>query len=329
MKKYTLILFISIFLTNYIGCKTDGAIKDLPNNGSNVLEPKTNYSTKNVIIIIMDGARYSECWGDTSHQHIPNITNTIVANGITCTNFFNNGSTLTNPGHSAITTGVYQNINNGGAETPQNPSIFNYYLQSSKKKQDACWVITSKDKLQVLNNCTNTSWKDTFQPMTDCGNNGLASGYRHDTITLQHALNILKNYHPNISIINFREPDYTAHGADSLGYIKGIEDVDGYIKKIWDLIQSDTAFKDKTTLIVTNDHGRHLDGTANGYISHGDDCYGCRHINFFAYGPDFKKNTIVNTTYEQIDIPATIAELMGFKIPTSEGKVMWDFFIKK
>ncbi|WP_238555152.1 hypothetical protein [Chryseobacterium sp. P1-3] len=79
-------------------------------------------------------------------------------------------------------------------------------------------------------------------------------------------------------------------------------------------------------MIVSNDHGRHLDAKG-GFKSHGDGCEGCRHIEFFAIGPDFKKNTIITTgNYEQIDITSTIAELLRFPLQYGKGKVIKDAF---
>ena len=81
-------------------------------------------------------------------------------------------------------------------------------------------------------------------------------------------------------------------------------------------------------MFVTNDHGRHLDSIAGGFSSHGDDCKGCRHINFFACGPDFKQGVIISQKRELIDISATIAELFQFSMPTSKGNVMEELFKK-
>ena len=47
---------------------------------------------------------------------------------------------------------------------------------------------------------------------------------------------------------------------------------------------------------------------------------------FFASGPDFKKNVIINTPYEQIDIAATISEILDFPLPNSNGQVMTELF---
>ncbi len=77
---------------------------------------------------------------------------------------------------------------------------------------------------------------------------------------------------------------------------------------------------------MTNDHGRHLDNVAEGYVSHGDQCEGCKHINFFTYGPDFKNNTVINHPRGLIDIQATIATLFHLNMPLGEGKVMNELF---
>ena len=73
-------------------------------------EPTINheYKTENVIILVMDGPRYSETWGDPSHELIPRMANDLAAHGNIYTQFYNHGTTATVPGHTAITTGVWQ-----------------------------------------------------------------------------------------------------------------------------------------------------------------------------------------------------------------------------
>ena len=50
-----------------------------------------DYETRNVIIIVMDGARYSETWGDPTHQFIPRMAHEMADQGIIYTHFRNNG----------------------------------------------------------------------------------------------------------------------------------------------------------------------------------------------------------------------------------------------
>jgi arylsulfatase A-like enzyme len=116
------------------------------------------------------------------------------------------------------------------------------------------------------------------------------------------------------------------HANNWKGYLAAIRDNDEKEWELWKFLQSDPFYKDKTAYFVTNDHGRHLDGVANGFIDHGDNCEGCRHIFLFAAGPDFKKNTVVDHKREQIDIAATTASLLGFTIPGSKGKLMSELF---
>ena len=79
-------------------------------------------------------------------------------------------------------------------------------------------------------------------------------------------------------------------------------------------------YADKTALFITNDHGRHANGHKDGFISHGDGCASCRHISLLALGPDFKPNAIVEEAYGQIDISATIGQLLQFPVISYGGK---------
>jgi predicted AlkP superfamily pyrophosphatase or phosphodiesterase len=283
------------------------------------------YNTKNVVIVMVDGARYTETWGDPSHKYIPRRYE-MLQQGVLYTSFFNNGTTATVPGHIATTTGVYQNIPNDGTAYPDKPSLFQHWLQSSGKDSSKAWVITTKDKLEVLSDCIDAGWKGKYRPMRDCGVAGLGTGYRTDKVTFNKAQSVLTTDHPQLLLINFKQPDVAGHAADSSAYLKGITDTDNYIYLLWQQLQSDEFYKDKTTLIVTNDHGRHTAGHLDGFVSHGDACEGCRHIEMFAIGPDFKKNYVSNTPHEQIDISSTVAELMNFEMPNGNGKVLSDIF---
>lgn len=286
---------------------------------------KPVYKTKSVFIFVVDGARYTETWGDPSHQFIP-YRFALLKEGVNCNNFYNNGFTFTCSGHQAMCTGVYENISNSGNQYPTNPSVFQYWLQASNQPMSEAWVIATKDKLEILSDCVDPLWKGKFRPSTDCGINGLFSGYREDSVTFDHLKNIATNNHVRLAIVNFKQPDAAGHAGDSIAYLQGIKDTDKYIHDFWKMLQNDPKYKNKTTVIVTNDHGRHTAGHQDGYISHGDLCEGCRHVEFFALGPDFKKNHTCETYYEQVDIANTVAELLNFKIPTSKGRVMKDVF---
>jgi len=285
-----------------------------------------NYQTKNVIVVVVDGLRYSEGWGDKTHQYIPRTAEILAKEGVVNTNFYNQGDTYTSDGHTSLTTGIYQKINNAGKELPSNPSIFQYWNQVYGNDQRKSWVIASKDKLTVLADCKTPFWNGKYTPSVNCGIDGLGSGYREDSLTLRIALKILTENHPNLVLINFRDPDYSAHAGNWISYVKGICSTDEYVYRLWQFLQNDSTYKNTTTLFVTNDHGRHIDGVGDGFVGHGDGCDGCRHISLFACGPDFRKNVIVDVSREQIDLPVTVSEILGFSLPDSRGKVMTELF---
>jgi len=320
MKRIGFIISIITFLSiTMVGCDR--------NNNEPPESIYNDFITENVIIVVIDGPRYSESWGDSTHANIPRMKNDLSPIGVINTSFYNNGVTYTNNGHSALTTGNYQEIDNTGLETPFFPSLFQYWRHAKGASKNKSWVITSKDKLHVLSNCIYPGWNDKYSPAINCGvGEDGSGGYRHDSITFNRSMSILSAHHPNLSLINFREPDYSGHKNDWAGYIQGIKDTDEYIYKIWSFIESDPIYSGKTTLIVTNDHGRHLDGVENGFISHGCDCMGCKKINFLAIGPDIKKNIVFNKPRELTDISATVAHLLNFQMPTSNGSIMHELF---
>ncbi len=315
MLKLRTLFIIAIALLTLTNCKFSAT--------NNVAPAAPKYKTKNAIIIVMDGARYSETLGDSSKHYIPFLTQLIAPNGIIDNSFYNDGPTYTNAGHSALCTGYYQEISNDGTEFPSHPSLFQYMNRQLNTKQSLSWVVASKDKLSILANCSNPNWKGTFLPSFNCGTDGSGTGcgYRSDSLTCVKAKEILANEHPRLMLINFAEIDGAGHSKIWGDYLHAISTTDTYVYDIWKFLQTDKNYKSSTAVFITSDHGRHSDGVLDGFCNHGCPCDGCRHVLFVATGPDFKKNAVISKHYDLRDIPATIGELMGFPFP-SDGEVM-------
>lgn len=289
------------------------------------MELTPTIKTENVILLVIDGPRITETWEHPYQLYIPNRIK-LLKEGVYISNFMHNGTTLTMSGHSSILNGYYENLNNEGLEFPSHPSIFQYFLKSSNKSSEKAWLITSKDKLAKIGNCTNAEWKDTYLPSLDCGRNGLNNGYRSDVSTIDRFKEIATTHQPNLVMINLKDVDVYGHENDWENYQNAIKKTDEQINEVWHFIQSSANYKNKTTLIVTNDHGRHSD-EFGGFRHHGDACIGCKHIEFLAIGPDFKKNVIINHgNYEMIDIAKTVGVLLNFNADLAQGKVIKDIF---
>lgn len=289
-----------------------------------IFEPP-NYQTKYVVVLVIDGPRHSETWGDSTRQYIPYMDSAMEPVSFFHDFFYNNGTTNTTSGHTALTTGFYQNISNNGTQLPDRASFFQHYLKWHPENSEFVWLLTSKDKLQVLANCTDLNWKDKYQPSTDCGVSGLNSGYRNDSITFQKAINLMTTKHPKLLFVQFREPDFSGHTGNWNDYLDGIRNTDKYAFELWKFIQNDPIYKNKTTLFITNDHGRHLDGVAGGFPSHGDNCEGCKRISLMSFGPDFKKGHTA-VARNLVDLNATILHLLGLHNAPTDGEVMVEMF---
>lgn len=281
--------------------------------------PGPGLVTKNMVLIVIDGPRFVDTWGDPTKANIPFFANELAIEGIHYNNFFNEEATYTSAGHTAITTGSYQWMANDGSEFPLEVSIFQKYLEKTGSHPNQAQILTSKSKLQILADCADPSWRGRYNPTIDAQN-------REDSLTLEKSLTVLENYHPGLTLIHFRGPDYYGHANQWDQYLESIRATDRYTYIIWQFLQNDPLYRGNTTMIVTNDHGRHSDGVRNGFVGHGDFCEGCMHVNLFAAGPDFSTGQVIGKHRELVDIASTVAYMMGFELPASNGDVMWELF---
>ncbi|NNV55600.1 alkaline phosphatase family protein [Limnovirga soli] len=138
-------------------------------------------------------------------------------------------------------------------------------------------------------------------------------GVRPDVITYFAAREYFKAYKPKVLYIAFDETDDMAHAGIYDQYIKSAHAEDAMIADIWNIIQSMPEYKDKTTLLITCDHGRG-DKIKAQWTSHGEEIPDADQIWIAAIGPDTKaageaKNS---TPLQQRQLAATFAALLGF-----------------
>ncbi|WP_224999246.1 sulfatase-like hydrolase/transferase [Cesiribacter sp. SM1] len=279
----------------------------------------TRQLTENVIVVVIDGPRFSETWGLPGQSHIPYMSQRLAPKGTFFSNFQNEGYTLTLPGHTAILTGNYEQISNDGSQHPLAPSVLQHYLKQTGLDSTKAAIISSKAKLKALADTQHSEWSGRFQPMSNCGNHGRN---RSDAETLQEVLNTIDNYQPHLMMVQFSGPDAKGHANNWPGYLYSIKETDSLVYELWNYIQQHEQYKDKTALLITNDHGRHADGHIDGFVNHGDRCESCKHISLLAIGPEFDHDTTITTHYEQTEIPVTISKLLRFNMQSQQNKAI-------
>ncbi len=92
------------------------------------------------------------------------------------------------------------------------------------------------------------------------------STVRLDVYTHHFALEYMKRRRPRLTYVAYGESDDFAHDRNFSAYIRAIRNADRLIEGLWAWIQSQPDYRDKTTLIITTDHGR---GSGPGWIGHG------------------------------------------------------------
>tara|TARA_R110000868_G_scaffold197823_4_gene444025 strand:+ start:287 stop:1255 length:969 start_codon:yes stop_codon:yes gene_type:complete len=264
-----------------------------------------SYLTKNVVILVIDGPRMDDTWNSVTLNTVPNQKE-LLKEGVFFNEFYNNGITKTLSGHAAICTGAYENLINNGLEEPTLPSIFQQFLKSTQLNPKKAPIITSKLKLATLGNCRSFQFRNSYLPE-------VMAADREDSVTFKFSKEFFTVNEPRLSLIHFKGPDIAGHHNDWNQYLANIKIADQYAKELWEFLQTQDFYKDQTTLFITNDHGRHSDDISNGFQNHGDKCEGCRHISLLALGPDFTPGTVINKSYEQIDLAPTIATLLNFE----------------
>ncbi len=269
--------------------------------------------TQFVVVVVMDGVRYTEGFGDPAHQWIPGIWTVLRPGGTIYTSCSNDGLTETNPGHASILTGTWQTISNTGGERPHSPTVFEYYRKQLGTGPEQHYVVLGKTKLGIV---SYSDWSDYGSPygayVARCPNQYDDRGAA-DTLK-----SLLQRYHPRLTMLNFPRADSVAHKGDWGGYLSSVRVADSLAVEIWSAVQGDPVMGGKTTMFVINDHGRHT----STWSSHGDGCEGCRHIMLLAIGPDTPAGAVDSIPCKQVDLAPTVGALLGFTTQYSTGTVL-------
>lgn len=137
---------------------------------------------------------------------------------------------------------------------------------------------------------------------------------RPDVFTYFAAREYMKAFQPKVLYIAFDETDDFAHGGEYDQYLKSAFAEDAMIADLWNYIQSTPAYKNKTTLIVTTDHGRG-DAIKDNWRHHGEEIEDAGQIWIAAIGPDTEPLGEIKTEglLYQKQFAATFARLLNLK----------------
>ena len=142
----------------------------------------------------------------------------------------------------------------------------------------------------------------------------LWEGYRTDMPTFHLALEYLKARRPRVLYLALGETDDWAHARRYDRLLDCLRLTDDYMRILWETLQSLDGYRDRTTLVVTTDHGRGR--TPKDWVDHGEGIAGSEEIWIAIIGPDTPDRGVVGPapTVHQADVAATMLELLGLPL---------------
>ncbi len=131
----------------------------------------------------------------------------------------------------------------------------------------------------AIESLQNNLLKDSYRPFADAE--------CLDVFTHYAALNYIKTKHPKIIYISYGETDEWAHSGRYKDYLEAAFMVDKWIRDLWEYVQQEPLYKNKTALFITTDHGRG-DIIKDEWTSHNNKIQDASQIWFATMGPGIK-----------------------------------------
>lgn len=282
-------------------------------------------------------------WGEVAAKGLI-IGNKKAGSKMTITN----GHKFSYPGYSEIFCGWGDKKINSN-DYPNNPhqTIFDFLEQqpdfAKKTAAVGTWdaftriINTSRNKVPVFvefrKDSTGTILSKDNKSFTQYQTNiPIASKLcESDTLTYRFAKEYFHRNKPRFFFVGFDETDHFAHSGQYDNYLDAAHTLDSYLADLWNYVQTTEEYKDKTTLIVTCDHGRGSN-VGSQWRHHGQPVPGAEYIWMAMIGPDTPAKGELKAIhhYHQNQIAQTIAHLLGKEFTADHfiGKAIDSVFSK-
>ena len=140
--------------------------------------------------------------------------------------------------------------------------------------------------------------------------NGPEAPASGDELTFFISREVMREFAPRLLLVNFWDMDVAHWGSYSL-YLQAITRTDRLVGMLWDEVQSNPHYKDRTTVLVLPELGRDGDqNTANGFLNHRSGDPSCRNMWLLALGAGVNRGETERPVHH-IDVSATAAAVLG------------------
>jgi len=142
-----------------------------------------------------------------------------------------------------------------------------------------------------------------------------------DELSVYIARQLMRELAPSLLWITLHDIDIAHSGTFSL-YIDGIQRTDRLCAELWQAIQKEPEYANRTTMFILPDFGRDsdIDSGGNGFQHHRTGDAVSRTTWMMILGPDVKQNVVVDRSVESTDLVPTLGAYFGFDPRFSTGK---------
>jgi hypothetical protein len=142
-----------------------------------------------------------------------------------------------------------------------------------------------------------------------------------DELSVYIAKQLMRQLAPSLLWVTLHDIDIAHSGTFSL-YLDGIKRSDRLCAELWQTIQSNPEYANRTTMFILPDFGRDsdLDSGGNGFQHHRTGDPVSRTTWMMVLGPGVKQNVVVDRRIESTDLIPTLGAYFGFDARFSSGK---------
>jgi hypothetical protein len=140
-----------------------------------------------------------------------------------------------------------------------------------------------------------------------------------DELTYLVSREVMRKFAPRLLVVIFSDVEVAHFGSYAM-HLAGIRTADRLAYQMWQEVETNPEYREKTTLLVLPEFGRDPDGSStNGFFNHRANAESTRNTWMMALGTAVDKPQIIERPILHVDLGPTLAGLLGCPPMGSQG----------
>lgn len=148
---------------------------------------------------------------------------------------------------------------------------------------------------------------------------------RGDRLLTELTLWAMRELKPRLVMVNYQDSDYV-HWGYLDHYTRAVAIMDEGLRTIVTAVENDPEYRDNTVFLVVPDCGRDDNPFMDVPCQHHFGSRSAHEIFALTFGKGIGRGVVVDKLTDQTSIAGTVGQLMGFKSPYAEGRILEEVF---